>query len=169
MEKVAAYAKLPTTPEGIFAAKAAGHGKISGPPAERIAMAKIEVKRTPEGRILARRTDGRPLTEIDRKEAEQLAVASTGDPILGVDLWFPEFHRLRQRVAAEAPDFDYVQVHKLHPDLYAELKALERRIDELEEARLSQIMDIMTQWRAAILQGQKLCGPGAPAPAETEK
>jgi hypothetical protein len=125
-------------------------------------MAKVEVKQSPDGRILARRTDGRPLTDTDRKEAEQLAAAATGDPVLSVDLWFPEFHRLRRRVSAEAPDFDYVQVHKLHPDLYAEVKALERRIDELEDARLSRVIEIMTQWRTAILQGQKLCKPDAP-------
>lgn len=40
----------------------------------------IEVKRTPEGKILARRTDGRPLTAEDREAAKTMAIA--GEPPL---------------------------------------------------------------------------------------
>jgi hypothetical protein len=36
-------------------------------------MAKVEVKRTPDGRIFARRTDLQPLTPADREEARILA------------------------------------------------------------------------------------------------
>ena len=35
----------------------------------------IEVKRTPEGKVLARRTDGRPLTAEDREAAKTIAIA----------------------------------------------------------------------------------------------
>jgi len=35
----------------------------------------IEVKRSPEGKILARRTDGQPLTAEDREAAKTLAIA----------------------------------------------------------------------------------------------
>ena len=35
-------------------------------------MALLEVKKTPNGRTLARRTDGRPLTPRDREEAKQM-------------------------------------------------------------------------------------------------
>ena len=35
-------------------------------------MALLEVKRTPDGRTLARRTDGQPLTSQDREEAKQM-------------------------------------------------------------------------------------------------
>ena len=38
-------------------------------------MALIEVKRTPEGKVLARRKDGQPLTPEDREEAKLLAQA----------------------------------------------------------------------------------------------
>lgn len=37
-------------------------------------MALLEVKRTPNGRLLARRKDGLPLTPKDRKEAKRLSV-----------------------------------------------------------------------------------------------
>ncbi len=36
-------------------------------------MALLEVKRTPDGRILARREDGLPLTPEDREEAKRLS------------------------------------------------------------------------------------------------
>jgi len=35
----------------------------------------IELKRTPEGKVLARRTDGQPLTAEDREEAKTMAIA----------------------------------------------------------------------------------------------
>ena len=38
-------------------------------------MALIEVKRTPEGKVLARRKDGQPLTREDREEAKKLALS----------------------------------------------------------------------------------------------
>jgi hypothetical protein len=37
-------------------------------------MALIEVKRTPDGKVLARRKDHLPLTPEDREEAKRLAV-----------------------------------------------------------------------------------------------
>ena len=40
-------------------------------------MALIEVKRTPEGKVLARRKDGQPLTREDREEAKKLALSDT--------------------------------------------------------------------------------------------
>jgi hypothetical protein len=36
-------------------------------------MALLEVKRTQDGRVLARRNDGQPLTPEDREEAKRLA------------------------------------------------------------------------------------------------
>lgn len=54
-------------------------------------MALIEVKRTPEGKVLARRKDGQPLTREDREEAKKLALSDTealevqeGETIQGV-------------------------------------------------------------------------------------
>lgn len=37
-------------------------------------MALLEVKKTPDGKILARRKDGLPLTPEDREEAKKLAL-----------------------------------------------------------------------------------------------
>ena len=38
-------------------------------------MALLEVKKTPNGKVLARRRDGKPLTARDRKEAKQMIQA----------------------------------------------------------------------------------------------
>ena len=35
-------------------------------------MAQIEVKRAPDGRAMARRTDGKPLTPADREKAREI-------------------------------------------------------------------------------------------------
>ena len=48
-------------------------------------MALLEVKKTPDGKVLARRTDGQPLTPEDREEARRLADNPlTGDDTPGV-------------------------------------------------------------------------------------
>ena len=65
----------------------------------------LELKKTPEGKVLARRRDGRPLTPADRAEAkrlaDKLATTTTADPtegrivavlivseVLGAEIWF---------------------------------------------------------------------------------
>ena len=47
-------------------------------------MAQIEVKRSPDGRPLARRTDGKPLTAQDREEARRLSDSLLSDDTPGV-------------------------------------------------------------------------------------
>ena len=48
-------------------------------------MALLEVKRTPDGRTLARRTDGRPLTSQDREEAKW--VIQTQEDLTPIRAW----------------------------------------------------------------------------------
>ena len=36
-------------------------------------MTQLEVRRTPDGKVLAKRNDGQPLTSEDREEAKRLA------------------------------------------------------------------------------------------------
>jgi len=82
-------------------------------------MAQVEVKRAPDGRPLARRTDGKPLTPVEREEAKQMIQAqedgdlSAKDPakhqtdevarILAVwrDLGIKDLDRLRARAGLE--------------------------------------------------------------------
>ena len=46
-------------------------------------MAQIEVKRTPDGRAMARRTDGKPLTPAEREKAREILKLSPG-PQVGI-------------------------------------------------------------------------------------
>ena len=49
-------------------------------------MALLEVKKTPDGRTLARRTDGQPLTSQDREEAKQMI--QTQEDLTPIRAWF---------------------------------------------------------------------------------
>ncbi len=51
-------------------------------------MAQIEVKRAPDGRPLARRTDGQPLTSRDREEAKQMI--QTQEDLASIRAWVVE-------------------------------------------------------------------------------
>jgi len=51
-------------------------------------MALLEVKKTPDGRTLARRTDGRPLTSQDREEAKRLI--ETQEDLAPIRAWVVE-------------------------------------------------------------------------------
>jgi len=51
-------------------------------------MALLEVKKTQDGRTLARRTDGRPLTSQDREEAKQ--VIQTQEDLTPIRAWMVE-------------------------------------------------------------------------------
>ena len=74
------------------------------------------------------------------------------DPKISVDAWYPTFHQMHVAVVAESPDFDYRELKQQNLELYSEIKAAEARIDALEEARLSEVMEIMTEWRGLILK-----------------
>jgi hypothetical protein len=74
------------------------------------------------------------------------------DPILTADQWLPHFRELHDAVI---PEFDYEWLKKQRPDVYASIKAKERELDQLAEARLSQIMEIMTEWRRLVLQADR--------------
>jgi len=51
-------------------------------------LALLEVKKTPDGRTLARRTDGRPLTPQDRREAK--ATIRTQEDLTPIRAWVVE-------------------------------------------------------------------------------
>lgn len=84
--------------------------------------------------------------------AEPEAKAVQDDPVLDPGQWYPEFHRLHMQAVHETPDFDYAWVRRNRPELYREIKAIEDRIDTLQQARLSEIVGIITQWRELVLR-----------------
>jgi hypothetical protein len=122
----------------------------------------LEIKKTHDGVLLARRLDGKQLTPADREEAKRIAAAESppdpaADPILAVGDWYPEFHSIHRTIVKETPDFDYREVRERNPELYREIKAKEALIDHLGPARLSEILVLMREWRELILKAE--CKP----------
>jgi hypothetical protein len=125
----------------------------------------IEVKKTDDGVLLARRLDGQPLTPQDREEAKRIAasdqtplgdpVANDNDnPVLPVDCWFPHFRAFHQQVITETADFDYGELCERNCELYRRIKTKENEIDVLGPARLSEVIAIMREWRELILTAE---------------
>jgi len=80
--------------------------------------------------------------------------ATLDDPILSPDQWYPEFHRFHVQVVQENPNLDWQWLREQRPDLYQAIKTKENELDGLQEARLSQVMEMMRQWRGLILQAE---------------
>ena len=101
------------------------------------------------------------------KKAEQRLKRSSlpEDPVLSLDQWYPHFRDFHHGVIAETADFDYGWLRTNRPDLYQSIKAKENELDALGEARLSEVMEIMGQWRALILQAELEVTKRASAPA----
>ena len=92
---------------------------------------------------------------IAKKAEEKLkGELAEEDPSLTPDQWYPEFHRLHVQVVQEIPNFDYLWLREHRPDLYWAIKAKENEIDALGDARLSEVMAIMREWRELILKAE---------------
>ena len=76
------------------------------------------------------------------------------DPILTPEQWYPEFHRFHVQVVRSTPDLDWRWVRKDRPELYAAIKAIEDTIDGLGDARLSDVLNLMREWRDLILKAE---------------
>jgi len=76
------------------------------------------------------------------------------DPILPAGQWYSEFHRFHVQIAQENPDFDRLWLKQYRPDLYQAIRAKENEIDALQEAKLSQVVAIMGQWRRLVLKAE---------------
>ena len=66
----------------------------------------------------------------------------------------PHFQDFHHKVIAETADFDYGWLRVNRPDLYQTIKDRENELDALQEAKLSEVMEIMQSWRELILKGE---------------
>ena len=94
------------------------------------------------------------IQELRAHKEEIRSELAEEDPTLTPDQWYPEFHRFHVQVAQENPDFDRLWLKQYRPDLYLSLKAKEGEIDALHEARLSQVVAIMREWRELVLKAE---------------
>ena len=58
------------------------------------------------------------------------------------------------KVVAETPNFDYLWLKEHRPDLCQAIKVKEAELDGLQEAKLSEVITIMREWRTLILKGE---------------
>jgi len=85
---------------------------------------------------------------------EEVKEGIEGDPLLPIEAWFPVFKELHHKVIAETLDFDYGWLRQHRPDLYQAIKTKENEIDALQEAKLSQVVAIMREWRELVLKAE---------------
>ncbi len=81
-------------------------------------------------------------------------VSGEDDPILPLEAWYPVFKELHHRVLSETPNFDYLWLKEQRLELYQGIKAKENGLDSLKEARLSEVMSILGQWRELVLKAE---------------
>lgn len=118
-------------------------------------MAQIEVKRATDGRPLARRMDGKPLTPKEREEARRQI--EEDDPIVTQDIMMEEFRRLQEGVInSELRNFDYMWLREIQRDLYTTIKAKEAEFEATEGKPLSVLLGLIREWVELVREGYRL-------------
>lgn len=89
----------------------------------------------------------------EHREDVRKALASN-DPLLSPDQWYRDFRDFHHKVIKETPDFDYSWLRANREDLIQAIKAKEDQLDALQEAKLSEVMAIMREWRKLVLKAE---------------
>ncbi len=92
--------------------------------------------------------------ELRKRREEVRQALASDDPILPVEAWYPVFKEFHLKVVHETRDFDYGWVRANRLDLYRSLKEKEAELDSLRDARLSEVMAVMREWRILILKSE---------------
>jgi hypothetical protein len=90
--------------------------------------------------------------ELRRYKTEIKSIFEEDDPVLLPHQWYPHFRDFHHSVVRESADFDYCELRMRCPELYRRIKAKESEIDELGQARLSNVISVMRDWRELILK-----------------
>jgi len=90
------------------------------------------------------------LNEVRHYKAEIIEALTKDDPILTREQWYPEFQRFHVEVVRRTPNLDWIWLRERQPELHRAIQGIEDRIDSLGNARLSVVMEIMTDWRALV-------------------
>jgi len=101
------------------------------------------------------------LDKLKRAEAGKPSPGAQGqvehpeaDPILTPDQWYREFHHFHVQVVQETPDLDWKWLREQRPELFQAIRQKEDELDRLGEAKLSEVMAIMRQWRELVLKAE---------------
>jgi len=98
------------------------------------------------------------LDKLKRAEADKPSPSAQGqvqrpedDPVLSPDQWYREFHRFHVQVVL---DLDWAWLRECRPELLKSIRGKEAQLDALGDARLSEVMVIMREWRELILKAE---------------
>jgi len=94
------------------------------------------------------------LQELREHREEVKSFLNEEDPTLTPDQWYPPFRNFHHKVIKETLNFDYCWLRANRLDLYQLIKTKEEELDALGDAKLSQVMTIMREWRGLILKGE---------------
>ena len=94
------------------------------------------------------------LQELREHREEVKFFLNEENPILTPDQWIPHFRDLHHKVIAETADIDYGWLRDNRVELYQAIKAKESELDALGEPRLSEVMQVMGEWRRLILRAE---------------
>ena len=94
------------------------------------------------------------LDELRLHKEEVKSILTEDDPFLTPDQWYPYFRDFHHKVIAETADFDYGWLRISRLDLYECIKTKEKELDALGDARLSEVMAIVTEWRELVLKAE---------------
>jgi len=106
--------------------------------------------------IAQAKATGRDVEEWEEhlERLERRARVTPPDLFLTPAQWYPHFRALHHKVIAETPDFDYLWLIEHRPDLYRAIRGKENELDTLQEAKLSEVMGIMQEWRELVLKAE---------------
>ena len=109
---------------------------------------KVAAPHQPKGEVVAL------IQELREHRTEILEALGEDEPILTPDQWYPEFHRFRVQVAQGTPDLDWAWLKEHRSELFQAIRDKEAKLDRLGDARLSEVMAIMGEWRELILKAE---------------
>ena len=94
------------------------------------------------------------LQELREHREEVKLFLNEEDQTLTPGQWYPDFRDFHHKVIAETADFDYGWLRVNRPDLYQAIKARENELGSLQEAKLSEVVEIMQAWRELVLKAE---------------
>ena len=109
---------------------------------------KVEASREPDLETKAL------LHEVRQHKADVIEALIEDDPILTPEQWWPEFHRFHVEVVRSTPDLDWKWLREERPELHRTIKGIEDTIDGLGDARLSDVLSLMREWRGLVLKAE---------------
>jgi len=101
-------------------------------------------------------SEAKALIQELRQHKEEIleALNPEDDPMLTPDHWYLEFHHFHLEVVRSTPDLDWEWIREHRSELFEAIRQKEDKLERLGDARLSEVMAIMGEWRGLILKAE---------------